>query len=151
MSAESGEGRRFHLKVLPASFQKTSRTSVLIKVLSCSKCLFIGWPTHYHHTAISQEMCIFYLYFHSAAWERSKNENVGLYSSVYLWNEQMSHFSSVLILFSESTDWNWCLTVIFSQTKTSIPLCQSVCQQRLAQTAIFNAAFDVSVLLPREK
>lgn len=42
VGAESCEGRRFHLKGLPASFQKTSRTSVLIKVRLCSKYVFIG-------------------------------------------------------------------------------------------------------------
>lgn len=64
-----------------------------------------------------------YLNFLRADWERSRKENVGFSSSVYLRNEQMSHFSSALILFSGSTDGNWCLTVIFSQTKTSKPLC----------------------------
>lgn len=107
------------------------------------------------HTIITQQQvkqCAdrIYLDFLSADWERSRKENVGFYSSAYLWNEQMSHFSSALILFSGSTDGNWCLTV-FSPRQKQANLSLSVCQQRLAQTATFNAAFNVSVLVPREK
>lgn len=121
--AESCEGRRFHLKGLPVPFKRRAGRLFWLKwdyVVN----IFLLADLHAIVTQQQVKNCAdrIYVDFLSADWERSRKENVGFSSSVYLWNEQMSHFSSALILFSGSTDGNWCLTVIFSQTKTSKPL-----------------------------